>query len=255
LYSKANTLLKSTDKYTIRKAHAELSYLQRISPDYKNTRTLLAEAHERGKRYILVAIYNDTQQIIPKRLEEDLLNFDTYGLNKFWSVYHASKSRNIVYDYAMHLNLKQINISPERINEREIVKEREIRDGWVYEKDANGNIAKDSLGNDIKHDKYSIVRGRLYETIQTKSAQVIADVVYLDNTNKQILDTFSIDSGFIFEHIFADYRGDERALNANDRQLLRNRRLPFPSNEQMVYDSGEDLKLKLKGIINSYTFQ
>jgi hypothetical protein len=31
--------------------------------------------------------------------------------------------------------------------------------------------------------------------------------------------------------------------------------VPFPSNEQMVYDTGEDLKLKLKDIIKSYTIR
>ncbi len=255
LYTKSHTLLKSKDKYAAREAHQHLSYLQRIHPNYKNTTALLSQAHEQGKSYILVTIHNDTQQIIPRRLEDDLLNFDTYGLNKFWSVYHANKAANTTYDYAMHLNLKQINISPERINEREINREREIREGWTYEKDANGNVLKDSLGNDIKHEKLIRIRCRLYETIQTKSAQVIADVVYLDTRTQQILDTFSIDSGFIFEHIFATYRGDKRALNADDRRLLNNRRRPFPSNEQMVFDSGEDLKLKLKDIISGYTIR
>lgn len=253
LYEKGIQLLESNDKYTIREAHKELSYLERISPNYEKTRDLLAEAHERGKNYILVSINNRTQQVIPQRLEDDLLNFDTYGLNKFWSEYHAQKAPNRTYDFAMQLNLKQINISPERINEREIVRELEVSDGWEYEKDHNGNVVKDSLGNDIKYEKFVIVRGRLYETIQTKSARVIADVVYLNNANRQVLDTFPIESGFIFEHIFARYRGDKRALNADDRILLRNRRVPFPSNEQMVYDSGEDLKLKLKDIISRYT--
>lgn len=253
LYEKGIDLLESDDKQIIREAHSELSYLERISPNYENTRELLAEAHERGKDYVLVAINNQTQQVIPARLEDELLNFDTYGLNKFWSEYHANKQPNRNYDFAMQLNLKQINISPERINQRDLLREREISDGWEYEKDKNGNVAKDSLGNDIKFEKFITVRARLYETIQTKSAQVIADVVYLDNESQQTLDTFTIDSGFIFEHIFARFRGDKRALLPEDRQLLNNRELPFPSNEQMVFDTGEDLKLQLKDIINSYS--
>lgn len=253
LYEKGIALLEGDDKQNIREAYRELAYLDDISPNYENTRDLLAEAHERGKDYILVSINNSTDQVIPVRLEEELLNFDTYGLNKFWSEYHANQQPNRNYDFAMQLNLKQINISPERINEREFLREREIRDGWEYEKDQNGNVVKDSLGNDIKYEKFINVRARLYETIQTKSAQVVGDVVYLDIGTKQTLDTFTIDSGFIFEHIFARFRGDKRALLSEDRQLLNNRRLPFPSNEQMVFDTGEDLKLRLKDIINSYS--
>jgi len=252
LYEKGLDLLESDDKHIIRQAHSELSYLDRISPNYENTRDLLAEAHERGKDHILVSVHNDTQQVIPQRLEVELLNFDTYGLNKFWSEYHANKVPNLNYDYAMHLNLKQIDVSPERVNQREFLREKEVVDGWEYEKDSNGNVVKDSLGNDIKFEKIIKVRGRLYETIQTKTAEVIADVVYIDTQNNQPIDTFTIDSGFVFEHIFARYKGDKRALIKNDRQLLNKRRLPFPSNEQMVFDTGEDLKLQLKNIINSY---
>ena len=255
LYEKGLNLLESDDKQTIRQAYSELSYLERISPNYENTRGLLSEAHERGKDRILVSILNNTQQVIPQRLEAELLNFDTYGLNKFWSEYHANKVPNLNYDYAMHLNLKQIDVSPERVNQREFLREKEIADGWEYEKDRNGNVVKDRLGNDIKYEKIIKVRGRLYETIQTKSAQVIADVVYIDAQSNQPVDTFTIDSGFVFEHIFARYKGDKRALNKADRQLINNRLLPFPSNEQMVFDTGEDLKLQLKSIINSYAIR
>ena len=55
-----------------------------------------------------------------------------------------------------------------------------------------------------------------------------------------------------FENIYGNFRGDERALLREDRDLIRNRRVPFPSNEQMVYDTGEDLKAKLKDIISRF---
>ena len=236
----------------IREAYATLSYLERINPNYENTRELLEEAHNRGTDYIIVSINNDTHQIIPNRLENDLLNFNTYGLNKFWSVYHTNPVDNLNYNYAMSLDLKRINISPERMNKREFLREREIIDGYEYKKDRNGDAIKDSLGHYIKIDKIVNVRARLLETIQTKSAQVIGDVVYINLATNQTLNSFPIDSEFVFESVYARYRGDKRALNNNDMALINNRRVPFPSNEQMVYDTGEDLKLQLKDIINSY---
>ncbi len=255
LYETGITLLESDNKFTIREAYSTLEYLDRINPNYEKTRELLDEAHQRGTDYILVSINNETEQVIPNRLEEDLLNFDTYGLNKFWSVYHVNKTNDVNYDYAMHLNLKRINISPERINERQLIREKEIVDGWKYQYDTDGNVAKDSLGKDIKVDKIVKVKCRLLEVRQIKSSQVIADVAYLDLTSKQLLDSFPIDSEFVFENVFANIRGDKRALNKKERQLLNNRRIPFPSNEQMVYDTGEDLKLQLKNIINSYSLR
>ena len=113
---------------------------------------------------------------------------------------------------------------------------------------------KDSLGNDIKIDKIVKVKARVSEFQQVKSSEIIADVVYADLKSKQLIDKFSFDSGFVFENYFARFRGDKRALNKDERRLLDNRRVPFPSNEQMIFDTGEDLKLKLKNIIAKQRF-
>ena len=246
------TLLDSEDKYNARKAYDLFSYIERINPNFEETRSLMTEAHQKGIDYINVSVLNETHQIIPQQLEAELLDFNTYGLNQFWTVYHTNTVANIDYDFAMELQLKQINISPERINEQQQLRERQIVDGWEYQLDRHGNVVKDSLGNDIKIDKIITVRARFVEVIQTKSAQVIADVVYTDLKQNQVIDAFSIDSGFVFENVFGRFRGDRRALNNSDKDLLRQRQVGFPSDSQMVYDTGEDLKLKLKSIINSY---
>jgi len=152
----------------------------------------------------------------------------------------------------MQLQLKRINISPEELHEKQLLREKQIVDGWKYQLDDAGNVMKDSLGNDIKIDNIVNVRARYFEFNQFKSTQVIANVVYIDLKTNQVLDAFPIDSEFVFENRFATVRGDERALTNEDLNIVRNRRVPFPSNEQMVYDTGEDLKIKLKNIITSY---
>ena len=252
MYDKGLDLLESDDKYTIRQAYDVFKYIERINPNYEDTRSLLEEAHERGTEFVIVTIENQTNQIIPRRLEDDLLNFDTYGLNQFWIVYHANSNPQIDYDYAMQLQLKRINISPEELHEKQLLREKQIVDGWKYQLDDAGNVMKDSLGNDIKIDNIVNVRARYFEFNQFKSTQVIANVVYVDLKTNQVLDAFPIDSEFVFENRFATVRGDERALTNEDLNIVRNRRVPFPSNEQMVYDTGEDLKIKLKNIITSY---
>jgi hypothetical protein len=246
------TLLDSNDKFNARKAHTIFSYIERINPNFEETRSLITEAHETGINYVHVSIANETQQVIPQQLENELIDFNTYGLNQFWTKYHSIIDETITYDFAMQLQLKQINISPERINERGELREKQIVDGWEYLLDRDGNVAKDSLGNDIKIDKIINVRARFVKVLQTKSAQVIADVVYTDLKQNQVIDVFRMDSAFVFENVFGRYRGDERALNKNDRSLLIQRQIRFPSDEQMVYDAGEDLKLKLKDLISAY---
>ena len=89
LYEKGLDLLESENKLDIREAYKTYEYIESINPNYDDTRELLNEAHQRGLDHVIVTIKNHTNQIIPRRLEDDLLNFDTYGLNKFWTAYHA----------------------------------------------------------------------------------------------------------------------------------------------------------------------
>jgi hypothetical protein len=248
-------LLDSDDKYNAREAYQLFKYVEKINPNFENVNELINEAIEVGTDYVSVHIENQTQQIMPQRLENELLDFNTHGLNNFWTVYHANAQDQIDYDFGMTLALTQINVSPERVNERQVLRSKQIVDGWEYVLDENGNVQKDSLGNDIKVDKIITVKARVFETIQSKSSQVVGTIIYKDLKSNQVVDSFNIDSGFVFENLFAEFRGDRRALTRNDLALLRNRLLPFPSNEQLVYDTGEDLKLKLKQIINSYRFR
>ena len=252
MIDKGISLLDSGDKYSAREAYDIFSYIENINPNFEETRELMVEAHEKGIDYVLVTIENRTHQIIPVRLEQELLDFDTYGLDQFWTAYHSNKDETITYDYAMQLQLKRIEISPEELREKQLIRKKQVVDGWEYQLDGNGNVMKDSLGNDIKIDKIIEARARFSEFNQFKSTRVLADVVYTDLKTNQVLDVFPIDTEFVFENRYGVYRGDERALTNNDRALLQERRVHFPTDEQMVYDSGENLKQKLKRIINSY---
>lgn len=252
LYEKGLDLLESENKEQIRDAHQIYSYIESINPNYEDTRELIQEAHARGTKYVIVTIANQTKQAIPRDLESDLLNFDTYGLNQFWTVYHASPEQTRAYDLAMQLQLKQIIISPEHVKERQILREQTIVDGKKYVLDKKGNVKKDSLGNDIKVDNIIKVKAKLYELSQQKSSQILGNVIYKDLKTNQVLQSFPVDSGFSFQNIYATYRGDKRALTTEDLQLIRSRKIPFPVNEQMIFDTGEDLKQQLKNIITTY---
>lgn len=254
LYDQGLRLLETDDKAKIREAHSIYSYIESINPNYENTRELLEEAHQRGTDHIIVSVVNQTNQIIPMRLENELLAFNTYGLNQFWTQYHSEKEaiRDTKYDLAMQLQLKRILIAPEQMNRREILREQNIKDGWDYKKDANGNVMKDSLGNDIKIDKIKKVQARFAEVEQRKTSQILAEAVYMDLNANRVIDRFPIDSGFDFVNVFGTFRGDKRALTPDDIRLLNNRQMIFPSNEQMVFNTGEDLKAKLKSVISRY---
>lgn len=255
LYANASKLLAdSLEKNDYRKAYNDLLYLEKLNPGYKDTYAKIQDAHAKGIDYVQVRLFNDTEQIIPSRLEDDLLNFNTYGLNNLWTEYHTNVINNIKYDYEMDVVFKNIAISPEQIKEKQISKEKQIKDGYTYAIDRNGNQVKDSLGNKIKIDKFKTVKCEFYQFTQFKSAQVAGQVNFLDLKTKQQVNSYPLASQFVFEHNYAKYNGDKLALDTDLVSLLSLVAVPFPTNEQMVYDAGEDLKTNLKGIITRHQF-
>ncbi|MES2573535.1 MAG: hypothetical protein V4572_01205 [Bacteroidota bacterium] len=255
LYANAKSLLTSSDKMSFRKAYDDLTYLNEINPNYKNVLELRNQAQNKGTDYVNVYTKNETNMIIPTRLQNDLLDFNTYGLNNKWTVFHGSKQKGINYDYAMLISFRDILISPEQIKEKEFVKERQIKDGQKKLLDANGKVVIDNTGKIVMVDNLRNVTVRIYEFRQLKSTQIQAKVDYIDLRSNQLIQSFPLSSEFVFENIYATYKGDKRASDDNYNSYFDKRPIPFPSNEQMVYDTGEDLKLKLKDLIVRNTFR
>lgn len=255
LYDNSKALLLTKDKMSIRRAYDDFAYLESINPGYKDVKKLMDEAQFKGTDFVNVYTKNETNMVIPVRLQNDLLDFSTFGLNDKWTVYHSNKQKGINYDYGMIVNFRQINISPEQVKEKEFIKEKQVKDGVKTLLDANGNVVKDSLGHPIKVDNFKTIRASIYEFKQFKACQVTAKVDYIDFRNNQLIEAFPISSEFTFEHIYANYNGDKNACDDNYLPYFQQRAVPFPSNEQMVYDTGEDLKAKLKSVITQNRFR
>ena len=255
LYANAKKLMTTSDKMNFRKAYDDLDYLNQINPNYKDVLQLMDEAKFKGSDYVFVNTKNETNMIIPARLQNDLLDFSTYGLNDKWTVYHNNKQKGIDYNYGMMINFRQIYISPEQIKEKEFVKERIIKDGVKKLIDANGKEVVDEKGKVVMVDNLKTVNARIYEFRQFKSCQITAKVDYVNYRSNQLLQSFPITSEFIFENIYATHKGDRRAADDNYYSYFDKRAVAFPSNEQMVYDTGEDLKAKIKEVISRNPFR
>ena len=255
LYDNSKALLVTKDKITIRRAYDDLVYLESINPGFKDVAKLTEEAKFKGTDFVNVYTKNETNMVIPVRLENDLLDFNTYGLNDKWTVYHSNRQKGIDYDYGLIVNFRQINISPEQVKEKQFEKEKQIKDGVKNLLDAHGNIVKDSLGHPIKVDNLRTVRISIYEFSQIKSCQVTAKVDYINFKTNQLIETFPLASEFVFTNIYSTYKGDKRACEDTYYSNFDRRVVPFPSNEQMVFDTGNDLKAKLKDIIARNKFR
>tara|TARA_B110000037_G_C17075190_1_gene487576 strand:- start:69 stop:1253 length:1185 start_codon:yes stop_codon:yes gene_type:complete len=254
LHQRASALLRMGTKIDARIAYDHLKYLDRINPDYKDTRTLISDAHNKGTDYVFIHLDNHTDHIIPEDLEKDLLQIDAYKLNQHWTVYHSVPLEDTDYDYELVVAIRDIQISPEQIHEKEVIRDRQIKDGFTYELDDNGNVKKDSSGNDIRSDRYITVRSTIKEFTQSKSSKIVAEAEYISNQGGEVIASIPLTSEYIFVHHYCTHNGDLRALDDYYNGLLAKALVPFPSSEQMIYDTGENLKKQLKEIIAANEF-
>lgn len=255
LYTNAKIALGSNNKMDIRKAFDDLNYINQINPNFKDVYKLLKEAKFKGSDFVLVSTKNETNMIIPVRLQNDLLDFNTYGLNDKWTVYHNAEQDGIRYDFGIKIRFRELLISPEQMKEKEFIKERRIKDGQKKLIDANGKEVLDEKGKVVFVDNLRDVTVKINEYKQFKSCQIEAKVDYINWNTNQLLQSFPIRSEFIFEHVYANYKGDRKAADDSYFSNFDKRAIPFPTNEQMIYDTGEDLKNKLKEIINQNSFR
>ena len=255
LYNNAKKLLASKNKLVIREAYDDLAYLDDLNPNYKDVLDLMDQAKFKGTDFVFVSTKNETNMVIPSRLQDDLLDFSTYGINDKWTVYHNKKQSDIFYDFSLVVNFREIKISPEQVREKQFVKEKQIKDGTKPLLDDKGVQVKDSEGKSMVVDVMKTISASIYEFTQFKSVQTTAKVEFYDLNTKQLIDAYPLSSEFVFNYIYANYNGDKRACEQDYFQYFDRRAVPFPTNEQMVYDSGEDLKAKLKAIISGNRFR
>ena len=247
LYDEANAFLNRGGKLNAQTAYQRFQTLENIFPNFKNTKTLMDTARANGMYQVLVQLQNNTEIIIPKLLEKDLLDFNSYGLDSQWTEFYTGKLNNS-YDYVIQLSFETINISPEREKIEVHNFEKQIVDG-KEELVQNGVVVKDKDGKVVMVDRNIIVKSRFEEVQRIKEAAITARYFLIDNQKQQTIETKNLVSQFIFSDSYGTYKGDRRSLDRDYLNMVGRRPAAFPSNEQMVYDCGQDLKRKFKNEI------
>jgi len=242
-YAQGQQLLnraKDGDKTAARAAYRELAESVKYFRNYKNAINLQKQAHELGISHILVQVENRAPVVVPRRFEERLVQINTSDLNSFWEQYHLKNNTGITFDYRIKMDITQILVSPERIRERQYVDQKEIEDGYEYVLDYQGNVAKDSLGNDIKVARIVNVQALIIEVLQQKEVEVQGLVKVYNLPENRLLRSAPLGATVLFENYASTFTGDRRALSRQSRRCIGNRPVPFPTNETMIIQAADE---------------
>ena len=243
-FHSGKNLMKTGTKESCRQAYVEMSKAQEYSGGmYPELDPLIEEARLKGISRVFVSVNNMTQFNIDPQWEADLLEIDTRGLNSDWVEYHFRHlDQDITYDYNIIVNLEIINISPDDVKEKDNLYKKEVEDGFNYALDANGNVMKDTSGNDIKIPKYKTLQATFIETVQFKSVRIDGNVEIIQNNPRRQLRREPIGAEHVFEHHSARAVGDLGALDNDLIEMTNKEALPFPTDFEMLFMCTETLK-------------
>ncbi len=247
-YNTAVKLLETDDKYNARKAYDELVFIKNHLGNYKDIDKYINKALEKGTTRVLFVTENQSETVLPKNYEEQILKMSLSKLNDNWLEFYTWPEEGVYYDYEIDLLIKEIEVSPEQVSREKYTDTKRVEDGWQYVLDENGNVKKDSAGNDIKIRKYKTLKAFVTKVDMFKQARVRAVLDYYD-AGGQLLKTYPLTSEFVFEHHFATFEGDAAALSKKSHELVKRGAVPFPKDEEIIFDTSDDLKQKAFNLI------
>lgn len=248
-YTHAIILLNKKDRQSARTAYTDLQKVKQYYNDYKDTDSKMQEALSAGTNNILFKMKNQTKLILPKTFEEELLKISMSDLNTLWLNYDTKADESLYYDYSIVLNVNNILVSPEQVKEESYTDQKEIQDGFKYKLDSKGNVMKDSSGNDIKIPIIKIITCKVVMVHQLKTATITGTLDYLNNRTGKLIKTNPITTETIFENHSATPYGDINALSEKSKKIMGNKFIPFPSDPDLILQTGMKLKDMTKNII------
>jgi hypothetical protein len=251
-FAHGNELMKSGLKESYRQAFNEYVRAKQYVGDYEGIDNKISEAKFLGMSKVLVILRNSSVLKFPPEFEQDLLALDLPHLNSDWVEYHTQNlDANTKFDYYINVNVKNVAVSSDQTIQRDSVIKKRVDDGFTYMLDKNGNVMKDSLGNDMKQKKYKTLQCALVETVQNKACRIDGDIEVIQLNPDKVVKKDPIGAQSNFENISSRALGDIQALNQQQLERTKSSVVPFPSDIDMVLRCSESLKMAIRGAIEN----
>ena len=230
------------DKWAARKAYTHLQDVERHYRHYNDLQSLKEKALFLGTTRIMVRAENRSLVAMPVGFQEALLAVNVKSLNDQWTEYFTVKPSYAEIDMVAEMEITNFHVSPEREFVREYQDRKEIEDGWEYFYDSNGNVAKDTLGNDIKKPRMVWIHADVLEINRSKSANVGGIIKFYDSRTTELVNSKNFNVTSDFNDFVCTFKGDRRALSKHTRGRLNNHPRPFPTDESIALQAASKLK-------------
>lgn len=226
------------DKAAARSAHSHFQQVLTYDPSYQAARQPLAESEKLGMIQVFLRVENQTPILLPAQFRISLENMMQRELDGRWYHLRMDDRPCPECDYEAVVNIGQVLVSPDGLQETRRVEKRMVEDGWQYVLDKQGNVMKDTNGNDIKLPVMKEVIAEIFETRQFKSGRLDGYLEIWQQGQKLIRRApVAGETQFVSNTVW--FRGDERALTEKTKKALKGHPVPYPAAEALLGDATE----------------
>lgn len=242
-YNAAKKLLAEGNRESAKVAYRYFELTEYFEPDYKDTRKLLDEAYFAATLKVIVEpvrvnsnIYKLSNDYFQSKLDEFMMNYESKNFVMFLRPEEANKQK-IKPDHIMILSFDDFVV------------------GQTYVKERVEEIRKDNvlLGETAgRRPVYGTVTAHLSIFETTISSGGLLDMTILEARTNRILNQQKMPGTFVWQDVWATYKGDERALSSEQLALTRKRAAIPPPPQTLFLEFTKPIYSQTVSRINAF---
>ncbi len=231
LYNEGVKLLATGKKEDARKAYALFDQLMEFNYSFQDAEELRRQAKYKGSINAVVTVENKTGRALPAGFENDVLNFRTEGFTNEWVAYHNTPPSGIPVDYDIKITVNELLVGRNDEQRRQYREQKQVVVGYRQ--------GRDSQGNPVRIPQYGTVYADVLEITQLKPIRLKGTMTYLDKRTGQQVASLPIEREEAWGNVYAQFRGDQRALSQETIQKIQNGQKQYPPDSWMLEQAGK----------------
>ncbi len=227
------------DKQAAREAYNHFSKSLSFRPGDAPTRKLQDRAEVLSYSYMRLQVDNAARAFLPGGYRVQLEETFMSSVDHRWLRILPDNDPCKDCDLETIIVVMDVDVSPDGVEERKRRERNSVEDGFRYALDKNGNVMKDTSGNDIKITVYKEVWADVFETRQFKAARLEGMMEVRDLRTGKVLRRIPVAAETQFRAESVWFQGDKRALDPKTVKQLKNHPVPYPDEQAILTDAAD----------------